>query len=111
VFDVATSISALHPTAAPQPTEVTHELLEAMNEVIRISDRDHEAWNRAKNAISACRAAMLTGSVVPNEMTGGVAMTQYRIKPSNYNQWVKGWNACRAVIIATRSKATGDKCE
>lgn len=59
------------PTTAPQPIKVTHELLEAMNEVIRISDRDHEAWSRAKNAISACRA----------------------------------------VIIATRSKATGDKCE
>lgn len=40
---------------------VTGELLEAMDEVIRISDRDHEAWSRAKNAISACRAAMLNG--------------------------------------------------
>lgn len=35
------------------------ELLDAMAEVIRISDRDHEAWDRAKAAISACRAAML----------------------------------------------------
>jgi len=39
------------------PPAVTDELLEAMDEVIRISDRDHEAWDRAKNAISACRVA------------------------------------------------------
>jgi hypothetical protein len=41
-------------TAAPA---VPAELLDAMAEVIRISDRDHEAWNRAKDAISAYRAA------------------------------------------------------
>lgn len=38
---------------------VPAELLDAMTEVIRISDRDHEAWGRAKAAISACRATML----------------------------------------------------
>jgi len=32
------------------------ELLEAMEEVIRISDRDHDAWNRAKAAIAAVKA-------------------------------------------------------
>lgn len=37
---------------------------------------------------------------VPEEMTGSIAMTQYRIKPSNYKQWVKGWNACRAAMLA-----------
>lgn len=36
---------------------------------------------------------------VPDEMTGAIAMTQYGIKPSNYKQWVKGWNACRAARI------------
>ena len=45
-------------TAPPAPA-VPAELLDAMAEVIRISDRDHEAWDRAKAAISACRAAML----------------------------------------------------
>lgn len=35
------------------------ELLSAMQEVLRISDRDHEAWHKAKNGISACRAAMI----------------------------------------------------
>lgn len=33
-------------------------------------------------------------------MTGSIAMTQYGIKPSNYNQWVKGYNACRAAMLA-----------
>jgi hypothetical protein len=45
-------------TAPPAPA-VSAELLDAMAEVIRISDRDHETWDRAKAAISACRAEML----------------------------------------------------
>lgn len=49
-------IKALIPPAPAVPGE----LLEAMDEVIRISDRDHAAWNRAKEAIAACRAAMLS---------------------------------------------------
>lgn len=44
-------------------TAVQDELLDAMDEVIRISDRDHEAWDRAKEAITACRAAMLAQPV------------------------------------------------
>ncbi|ECY3719262.1 hypothetical protein ACFGRG_004198 [Salmonella enterica] len=35
---------------------------------------------------------------IPIEMTGKIALTQHGIKPANYKQWVKGWNACRAVI-------------
>ncbi|WP_432409828.1 hypothetical protein [Serratia marcescens] len=46
----------------PAPA-VPDELLDAMEEVIRISDRDHEAWDKAKAAITACRAAMLTQPV------------------------------------------------
>ncbi|AEF46557.1 protein of unknown function DUF551 [Serratia sp. AS12] len=46
-------------TAQPAPA-VTSDLLEVMTEVIRISDRDHEAWSRAKEAIVTCRAAMLS---------------------------------------------------
>lgn len=53
-------------TAPPVPA-VPSELLDAMAEVIRISDRDHEAWDRAKAAISACRAAMLNHSGESNE--------------------------------------------
>ncbi|WP_262017277.1 DUF551 domain-containing protein [Serratia liquefaciens] len=48
---------------APRAPAVTSDLLEAMTEVIRISDRDHEAWSRAKEAIATCRAAMLAQPV------------------------------------------------
>lgn len=37
---------------------------------------------------------------VPEEMTGGIAMNKYKVKKSNYAQWVKGWNACRAAMLA-----------
>ena len=43
--------------AAPQVTSVAEELLSAMEDVLRISDRDHDAWNRAKYAIAAIRSA------------------------------------------------------
>ncbi len=43
--------------AAPQVTSVPEELLSAMEDVLRISDRDHDAWNRAKYAIAAIRSA------------------------------------------------------
>lgn len=42
----------------PQPAPVVpDELLSAMEEVLRISDRDHEAWNKAKAGIVACHAS------------------------------------------------------
>lgn len=44
-------------TAPPAPI-MPDELLSAMEEVLRISDRDHDAWNKAKAGIAACRAAM-----------------------------------------------------
>ncbi|WP_312465768.1 DUF551 domain-containing protein [Atlantibacter hermannii] len=43
--------------AAPQVTSVPDEILSSMEEVLRISDRDHEAWDRAKSAITAFRSA------------------------------------------------------
>lgn len=46
-------------TAPPAPVSVPDELLSAMEEVLRISDRDHEAWHKAKAGILSCRAAML----------------------------------------------------
>ncbi|WP_440864498.1 hypothetical protein [Symbiopectobacterium purcellii] len=45
-----------HPFGLPVASQLSNELLQAMEEVIRISDRDHEAWDRAKAAISSCRA-------------------------------------------------------
>ncbi|AWQ49217.1 hypothetical protein [Serratia marcescens] len=52
--------TALHRSTPPA---MVGELLEAMEEVIRISDRDHDAWNRVKVAITAYRAAMLAQPV------------------------------------------------
>ncbi|BCQ90372.1 TPA: hypothetical protein O5I88_000655 [Salmonella enterica] len=49
------------PGIKPAPV-VPEELLSAMEEVLRISDRDHEAWHKARNGIVSCRAAMLQGS-------------------------------------------------
>lgn len=50
-------------TAPPAPI-VPEELLSAMEEVLRISDRDHEAWHKVRNGIASCRAAMLQGADV-----------------------------------------------
>lgn len=37
------------------PADVARELLEALNDVVQISDRKHDAWDRAKLAIKkAC---------------------------------------------------------
>lgn len=65
--------------AAPPAPVVPEELLSAMEEVLRISDRNHEAWHKARNGIAACRAAMLQAGnspvtpdgyvLVPKEMT------------------------------------------
>ncbi|EPV2481821.1 hypothetical protein ACV28B_000634 [Enterobacter hormaechei] len=52
-------------TAPPAPM-LPEGLLSAMDEVLRISDRDHEAWNKAKSAIADCRAAMLQGAEQTN---------------------------------------------
>jgi hypothetical protein len=42
----------------PLAPVVPEDLLSAMEEVLRISDRDHEAWHQARAGIVACRAAM-----------------------------------------------------
>lgn len=45
--------------AAPPAPVVPETLLSAMEEVLRISDRQHDAWDKAKAAVSACRATMI----------------------------------------------------
>lgn len=51
--------------SAPPAPVVSDELLSAMEEVLRISDRDHDAWHKAKAGIVSCRAAMLQGAGRP----------------------------------------------
>lgn len=53
--------------AAPPAPVVADELLTAMEEVLRISDRQHDAWDKAKVAVSACRAAMLAAAPAPGK--------------------------------------------
>lgn len=48
--------------AVPPAPVVPDELLSEMEEVLRISDRDHDAWHKAKAGILSCRAAMLQGA-------------------------------------------------
>jgi len=56
--DCAGEVQPLY--AAPQlPQPVPDKLLAAMEEVLRISDRDHEAWHRAREGIADYHAAML----------------------------------------------------
>lgn len=57
----------------PAPASVPDELLSAMEDVLRISDRDHDAWHKAKAGIVSCRAAMLQGaagnsSAIPDDV-------------------------------------------
>ncbi|MGQ6439216.1 hypothetical protein ACUNEW_19055 [Serratia sp. IR-2025] len=54
-------------------------------------------YERKANAKTRCE---FPASEVPEEMTGGIAMSKYKVKKSNYAQWVKGWNACRAAMLA-----------
>ncbi|MBK4463396.1 hypothetical protein JJQ22_19635, partial [Enterobacter cloacae] len=49
-------------TAPPAPVSEHDELLSAMEEVLHISDRDHDAWHKAKAGILSCRASMLRGA-------------------------------------------------
>ncbi|CAI0730660.1 Uncharacterised protein [Serratia plymuthica] len=97
-------------TAPPAPA-VTGELLEAMDEVISISDRDHEAWDRAKAAIAACRAALPESNAelldvatalrewidaVPSELAASLPMM-----PGVDRDWVdEVISNCRAAMLA-----------
>lgn len=55
VEEVKTGLKAAFANVPAAPVAVPLELLAAMEEVIRISDREHEAWHRAKAAIEVLR--------------------------------------------------------
>lgn len=48
--------------AAPPAPVLLDDFLSAMEEVLRISDRDHEAWHKAKNGIASFRASACSSS-------------------------------------------------
>ncbi|EAM9680150.1 DUF551 domain-containing protein [Salmonella enterica] len=63
--------------AAPQPALVVpDELLSAMEEVLRISDRDHEAWHKARNGIAHFRAAMIQAGNSPVTPGGWIPVSE-----------------------------------
>lgn len=55
-------LTPLYTRPQPAPVVVPDDLLSAMEEVLRISDREHDAWHKAKAGIISCRAAMLQGT-------------------------------------------------
>lgn len=57
--------------SAPPAPVAPEELLTAMEEVLRISDRQHDAWDKAKTALSACRAAALNQTHVKQPASNG----------------------------------------
>lgn len=62
--------------AANAKSIVPDELLSAMEEVLHISDRDHEAWHKARNGIAACRAAMLQAGNSPVTPDGWIPVSE-----------------------------------
>lgn len=93
--------------AAPQlPQPVPDKLLAAMEEVLRISDRDHEAWHRAREGIADYRAAMLGAEPVQGWIPCSERMPeeigrywcyveeQNSLGKSHY-QWNCSWNGDR----------------
>ncbi|HHQ9516008.1 TPA: hypothetical protein ACSW47_002510 [Escherichia coli] len=85
-------------TAPPAPV-VPEELLSAMEEVLRISDRNHEAWHKARNGIAACRAAMLQGAE---------PVTQHDELPLDYLQGHKDGLEWAAQLAEANHPQTGD---
>ncbi|EAQ1394273.1 DUF551 domain-containing protein [Salmonella enterica] len=62
-------------TAPPAPV-VPEALLSAMEEVLRISDRDHEAWHKVRNGIAHFRAAMLQAGNYPATTDGWIPVSE-----------------------------------
>lgn len=97
-IDKALSEGTILFTAPPAPVSVPDELLSAMEEVLRISDRDHEAWHKVKAGILSCRAAMLQGAepvttanklpepIKDNRLNSGAEADDY------YSGYQAGWN-------------------
>lgn len=66
--------------ATPPAPVVPEELLSAMEEVLRISDRDHEAWHKARNGIVSCRASMLDNCATVESRNHAACSTKNGLK-------------------------------
>lgn len=96
--------------AAPPLPLITEEFLSAMEEVLRISDRNHEAWHKVRNGIASCRAAMLQAGNSPVTPDGWIPVSERMPEASgrywcyveeqnclgkSYYQWNCSWNGER----------------
>lgn len=89
--------------AANAKAIVPDELLSAMEEVLRISGRDHEAWHKARNGIASCRAAMLQAgnstvtpdgyALVPIVPTEGMVINGFESEPDEFFSKSEEWDA------------------
>ncbi|MGL9739881.1 hypothetical protein, partial [Serratia sp. (in: enterobacteria)] len=84
-----------------QPVAVTDEMALAFHRALNdggIGESDLEEIKVGLRG-ALCNITAPPAPAVPEEMTGGIAMSKYKVKKSNYSQWVKGWNACRAAML------------
>ncbi|MDP8626941.1 hypothetical protein [Serratia marcescens] len=65
-----------------------------------VSGRKGVIWHNGAPEYDTAIYTATPEPAVPEEMTGGIAMSKYKVKKSNYVQWVKGFNACRAAMLA-----------
>ncbi|MFK8871757.1 DUF551 domain-containing protein [Serratia sarumanii] len=87
------------PAAVKLPTEFYSDegIVVRLEEVMAALAVVGVQYERKANAKTRCECSLPS---LPEEMTGGIAMSKYKVKKSNYTQWVKGWNACRAAMLA-----------
>jgi len=85
-----------------QPVQVTDGMALDFHRALTDSDIGKDDLEEIKVGLRAalCNVTATPAPAVPEEMTGGIAMSKYKVKKSNYAQWVKGWNSCRAAILA-----------
>ncbi|MEO9268654.1 hypothetical protein ABI244_05415 [Serratia ureilytica] len=99
VLSLINSAATLAPAAVKLPTEFYSDegIVVRLEEVMAALAVVGVQCERKANAKTRCE---FPSSEVPEEMNGGIAMSKYKVKKSNYSQWVKGWNACRAAMLA-----------
>lgn len=91
-------------------TVVPEEFLSAMEEVLRISDRDHDAWHKARNGIASCRAAMLQSGNSPATPDTWIPVSERMPNDKDFVWcwgYVSGWtesDGFEAYYDATRNK-------
>ncbi|EPN6926242.1 hypothetical protein ACT2X2_000968 [Citrobacter freundii] len=102
---------AVIPLYTAQPALVVpEELLSAMGEVLRISDRDHEAWHKVRSGIASCRAAMLQAGNSP-VTPDGLALVPKRLTAENGAKGVLSGEFSETKFINCPECFGDDECE